>query len=327
MAKYVWQILWGTGREYRFPLGVIQIKPAVTRTVLRNRNDVDEILKYPLELACTIFTKAQVETQMFDRIVLDLDTTKLHVIHGVYGRLLRSGVKPESIQVIKTGKKGYHIWICMTPTHLESYRESVIQWCTDIGIIKHVDMAVFEPNRVMRIPYTWRYETGEMCIPIDMDDMDRLELDKMTFKPSKIKIRNIPARYHNKSRGVTQSVSPVDSTVMPPCIKQVYDMCVAGKHLHYHQYFALGTWLAATTNLESYLGVLSQCSNFEEREAETHYHYWREHKTHTYGCVNMIKMKMCPYKCPIFPSIARWQKTIKMSVCKCEPDSGVECQC
>lgn len=311
LTKYAWHVLWHSGRKSVWPLRVVQLKPKATMMMIHNRTDLDKILSYPIELGCGVFTEEQKQNNIYDRLILDIDTERKNILYFVYYKLVDAGIDESSIQIVYTGKKGYHIWCHIEPTYLESYRDSIISWVSDIGIVKHLDLSVFEHNRIMRVPYTWRFGNGKMTLPINVDGTRTLP-DDMIFAPSKVSIPSIKgrARPYN-SEGAHQIISELDLDLLPACIRAIYDKCVDHKSLNYDEYFTLGTWLASQHNLETYLDVLRQCENYDEREACNHYYYWRDHKTHTYGCKRLMSLKMCPAKCPIYPSIPAWQKAIK----------------
>jgi|Deesub1362B_J571_1020462.scaffolds.fasta_scaffold03512_2 DNA primase catalytic subunit len=123
------------------------------------------------------------KTAIIDTMVFDLDSENLRQSFKEAQKLVSYLLSKKTIpRVYFSGKKGFHVYIDFPEVELENF-ESLKRLATKISEklnLKTVDLAVFEPARVMRTPFSRHGETNLFCKPINPEKF--VEMDYLTMK-------------------------------------------------------------------------------------------------------------------------------------------------
>ena len=131
-------------------------------------NDVSEIRKRSARIDCLVF---------------DLDSEDLKESFKEAQKLVSYLLSKKTIpRVYFSGSKGFHIYIDFPETEIENF-----EVLKRLGIkiaerlnLKTVDSAVFEPARIIRIPFSKHSSSGLYCKPINPEKF--VEMDYLTMK-------------------------------------------------------------------------------------------------------------------------------------------------
>ena len=123
------------------------------------------------------------QTARVDCLVLDLDSKDLKQSFREAQKLVSYLLSKKTIpRVYFSGSKGYHVYIDFPETEIENFealKRLGIKIAAKLKLIT-VDPSVFEPSRVIRIPFSKHGGSGLYCKPINPEKF--VEMDYLTMK-------------------------------------------------------------------------------------------------------------------------------------------------
>ena len=253
---------------------------------------VTDCMKLNIECYSSVFSKWQIENNIFDTIFLDVDDVAFaEIVRGVleksnlYAREYCSG-------------RGYHFYIDFPQTKLINYKYAVRRFVSEIlDLSDYVDMHVVgDIRRMARVPLTYNSRAGKMMSVIS--DECFLNRKVAGILESLRMVDSVTAEYEQKI------VDVFKSDKLPPCIEKLIEHIVGTGELDHQERLILSTYLLRNFSFEDVKRLMMLCNDYREDKTEYQLRWLIENSYEPYSCRRVKELGVCPLKgrvCEWFP--------------------------
>lgn len=331
------------GRDkHSLPRGALRMFPIVERKgsnlfeSIGSYAELEKFLHFNRDVYINLFSDDQKKSKMYDMIFLDIDDKDLQTS---FTKLILVAEKLDArhlkYQVMFSGSKGFHIYIRFKPTLLGNYRETILEWLKDVGILKIIDVSAIEPNRVTRVPYSINQKSQLYCYPLCREDgVQLLELegileDAKTMKEHAVaflenegldqELRNFGRMIQGLHTGrAKEMIIGIKSDFFrtpdtyPECMKILVEEALAGTDLGHLERLEMGKFLLHVFggDVDKVASFYSKMSDFKEYKTKYQLNYILKRDLKIMNCPRLAQEGICPFtdqtECLLFPSITKW---------------------
>lgn len=308
-------------RNRVFPREVFIKTPRVFRSKVEDWATFYDYVIGRYDVYMSVFSLEQQEQRLFDVLFLDIDSEDLSVAYMKLREVLRK-LGDLDYWVFFSGSKGFHVYVGMEETYLNSYRGAMLRWVHAKGLDKLVDLSVIEARRVARVPFTRHGKTKMFMVPIK-EDMSLKAIIKSALTghslvdieplgnviPSEEVKKFDVTRVEGEEKAYTvQSVKDIfaDEEMYPPCIKRILQLERAGVNLTHEQRVLLASFLLHFKTADEVVDYFRDQPDFDERTTRYQVNYIAQRRLKVMSCKNINALGLCPvkfYECPFYPSI------------------------
>ena len=320
--------------KHPIPRGALKFKPELQSArgedALVTLTEIEDFIEINEDVFLNLFSEDQIKSKEYDMVFLDIDNVIPSLawlqLQTVCSRLLENGV--DHFTIIKSGSKGYHLYMLMDLMMLSSYRQAVQAWIKSVKIEKLVDMQAIEPHRVTRIPLSINGKSGKLCTVIGNEDNfksinedDNPQVD-LIFRKNMglgriLKGFEEEVRREIEQRGVILGAKSKwfkHPSTFPECIKILYEEAMAGTSLGHAERRQLAIFLVHVTggNVDEVEKVFEKMDDFNTSKTRYQIEYIIRNNHKNNACSTMEAEGLCPYKhedmseCPFSPSMNRF---------------------
>jgi len=275
-----------------------------------------------------VFSDWQIANHIYDTIFLEIDVhpdgkKQYDKMEEAMPEILESKLVVESVlddleiayRCFFTGGRGFHYYLDFEPVFIADYKATVTKFLDAIGIINIVDIAVIEPARIARIPYTkhlkWKgysvyVDTTDGAEVIDVSRNNSLVVEPITkLQETKIlEYLDLEAVLPKPKQEAGYS-GKYDS-VLPECVTRIMEKILVDQHARHEERIHLAGYLKRFNYTED--EIVDHFRNTSDFQYDLALGQVRSiPKNAHYNCINVRRMMpdLCPGICAYIREVAR----------------------
>lgn len=310
--------------KHPWPRGALRLKPTIDRRLdkpIEDMRDLEKFGKLNKDVYLNIFSDDQIRSKEYDKIFIDIDDpipdyARMKLL-SVGNALNEKGLK---YTVLRSGGKGYHIYIFFKSVWISNYRECCLKMMSVLGLTDLVDLAVFEPKRVSRIPYSY-HSDGKQCIPLgndvfEIDQEAKLVVEVNPNFHSIFKTFDTPDRRYTMGKIIEGRESELfsDNQYYPECMSMLVADAEEGVDLGHVERVELGKFLLHVYggDVDKVAKHYTQMSDYRERKTKYQLEHLKKGQYKMMNCKSMLTNGLCPIEeqseCPFSPTLNAFLK-------------------
>jgi|Deesub1362A_J573_1020465.scaffolds.fasta_scaffold00327_24 hypothetical protein len=269
------------------------------RRVANDMIDLYDYIEFQKGIDCyaSIFANWQVVRRMFDVVWLDIDD---HEGRGDLNNKLERVLDllhEYEPRVYFTGR-GYHVYLLIELTRLESYNEVVRKWVCDMGLKGYVDR-IGNMRQLGRIPGTVNGYVGREVILIEKGKVSK-ELGKELKEYDSVTME----RSESESERLFENIKDMSS--MPRCVQEGVEILARTGELEHDYRLHIAAFLLRVWDYEDVKDVFRMASDFREDRTDYQLKYILSKNIKAFKCKTAMEKGICMEKCPFYPSVNLW---------------------
>jgi len=275
-----------------------------------------------------VFSDWQIENRIYDTIFFEVDVhpvgkKQYDTLEEAMPEILESALIIEAIldalgvsyRRFFTGGRGFHYYLDFEPVFIIDYKATTLKFLEDIGIISLVDVAVIEPARIARLPYTKHLKSEAYAVyvnghkTVDIIEASRnneilvepiiklqpttilklLDLEAVQPKPKEEK------GYNGKYDGL-----------LPECVNRILEKILVDQHAKHEERIHLAGYLKRFNYTDE--EIVDHFRNTSDFQYDLALGQIRSiPKGGHYSCVNVRRMMhdLCPGMCEYIREVAK----------------------
>ena len=293
---------------------------------LSGMEDIEKFIKLNKDVFISLFSIDQIDSKEYDCIFLDIDDPIPRMafikLLTVCDTLKRNGIMKYTI--LKSGSKGYHVYVRFKTVMLSNYRQCVLNWLKSVKLNEIVDVAAVETKRVTRIPYS-NNGKGTQCIPIGNDELS------LSLIPKEAElVVETNDNFHTALKKFDESEVRAKGLIMdgesklfnkreffPECMGMLVDEALSGTDLGHHERFEMGKFLLHVHggDINKVAKYYSKMSDYKPRTTKYQLNHIIIRNYKMSNCKNLRNNGMCPMAnqsdCPFAPSLNHFMREDK----------------
>ena len=309
--------------KHPFPRRVYRKYPQSISENVKSLKELTEFARFKKDIYVSLFSDDEIKSSVYDVIFLDIDRDEMidafHDMKKVITILMQKNIF--NFEIIMSGKKGFHVYVGFKPTLIQNYRDTVIKWLENNGILQYVDIVAIGTERLVRMPYTFNGDS--LCAPITgflgnelteiMDQIKDTQSRLINFQNDiSDELRLLDSNMYRNNRENNAAI-PDDYALYPPCMQRLISMAGKGVDLGHLERWQMGVMLLITKkwDVDAAAKYFEKMTDYNEHYTKYQLRRFADKKYNMMRCTNLRMNGLCVFKteneckkeCPYYPSI------------------------